>query len=175
MSFTEVVAIDPGTRESAILRFDGERVWFPRIDDNRKLLADYGGVHTKRSTVFAIERFMPYGQRLDVGSLETVWWSGRFYEDLRGDNTILRVPRRDVKSHLLGRASGKDANDAAIRSALVDRFGGIDGKKKAVGTKAEPGPLYGVKKDLWAALAVAVTVWDARSDGEKLDEWARID
>jgi hypothetical protein len=50
------------------------------------------------------------------------------------------------------------ANDATIRQALLDRYG--PGREKAVGTKANPGPLYGIKADLWQALALAVTYSD---------------
>jgi hypothetical protein len=46
------------------------------------------------------------------------------------------------------------AKDANIRQALIDIYGGND---KAIGNKKTPGPLYGIKGDLWAALAVAVT------------------
>lgn len=38
--------------------------------------------------------------------------------------------------------------------ALIDRFGGKDA---AIGRKATPGPLYGITKDLWSALAIAIT------------------
>jgi len=70
---------------------------------------------------------------------------GRFAEVSRGSASL--VFRRDVKMHLCGSARAKDAN---IRQALLDRLG-------PVGTKKAPGPLYGVKSHIWAALAVAVT------------------
>jgi len=58
-----------------------------------------------------------------------------------------------VKLHLCGSARAKDTN---IRQALIDRYGG----SAAIGKKAAPGPLYGVSKDVWSALAVAVTAAD---------------
>jgi len=61
-----------------------------------------------------------------------------------------RISRRAVKLHLCGSARAKDAN---IRQALIDRYGG----SAAIGRKAAPGPLYGVSKDVWSALAIAVT------------------
>jgi hypothetical protein len=57
-----------------------------------------------------------------------------------------------VKMHLCGNTRAKDGN---IRQALLDRFG--PGKAIACGTKKQPGPLYGVSKDVWQALALAVT------------------
>jgi len=49
---------------------------------------------------------------------------------------------------------------------LIDRYGGVGGKRAAIGLKASPGPLHGVSKDVWAALAVAVTYADQRAAGE---------
>ena len=46
------------------------------------------------------------------------------------------------------------AKDSNIRQALLDLYGGD--KRKAIGIKAEPGPLYGIKSHMWAALGVAV-------------------
>ena len=69
-----------------------------------------------------------------------------------------RMDRANVKMHLCGRTTAKDTH---VRQALLARFpqtGG--GKTPAVGTKKQPGPLYGVKNDAWAALAVAVTYAD---------------
>ncbi len=60
------------------------------------------------------------------------------------------LPRRAVKLALCGDSRAKDAN---IRQALIDRFGG----SAAVGRKAAPGPLYGISRDVWSALAIAVT------------------
>jgi hypothetical protein len=55
--------------------------------------------------------------------------------------------------HLCGNARAKDAN---VRQALLDLYG--DGTRQtACGVKSKPGPLYGIKKDEWAALAVGLT------------------
>jgi hypothetical protein len=48
--------------------------------------------------------------------------------------------------HLCNSMRAKDAN---VRQALIDRFG-------PVGTKKQPGKLYGVATHYWAALGVAV-------------------
>lgn len=60
------------------------------------------------------------------------------------------MPRIEVKKHLCHNGAAKDSN---IRQALIDRFG-------PPGVKKEPGILYGVKKDIWAAMAIAVTWFD---------------
>ena len=52
-----------------------------------------------------------------------------------------------------GRPS-EGAAGARTRHALIDRFGGKDA---AIGRKAAPGPLYGISRDMWSALAIAVT------------------
>jgi hypothetical protein len=62
-----------------------------------------------------------------------------------------------VKLHLCGSSRAKDPN---VRTALLDRFGGAGAK----GTKAAPGPLYGIAADLWSALAIAVT-WTDQAAG----------
>ena len=64
----------------------------------------------------------------------------------------MKVYRKEVKLALCNSLRARDSN---IRRALLDRFGPT--RKQAVGTKARPGPLYGVKSHIWAALAVAVT------------------
>ena len=91
--------------------------------------------------------------------LETVFWSGRFAEAV-DPTPVQRLGRKAVKVALCGDARAKDPN---VRQALIDRYGG---KERAIGTKAVPGPLHGVAKDVWAALAVGVA-W--------LDGTARLD
>ena len=54
---------------------------------------------------------------------------------------------------------GSHTTDRYVREALVDRFGGTE---KAVGTKKAPGQLYGMKEDMWSALAVAITCAETR-------------
>jgi hypothetical protein len=50
------------------------------------------------------------------------------------------------------------AKDSSIRQAIIDRYRKPDGKCP---TK-KGGPLHGISGDCWAALAVALTVRDAR-------------
>ncbi len=107
----------------------------------------------------AIEMIASYGMPVGAEVFQTCVWIGRFIETLeRGDmkeEHIELMPRQKVKLALCQSAR---ANDASIRQALIDRYG--PGKDKAIGSKKIPGPLYGLKADLWSALAVGVTWWD---------------
>ena len=53
---------------------------------------------------------------------------------------------------LLGR-KGKRPGSASRRTA--SRI--ANAKAAAIGRKAAPGPLYGISRDVWSALAIAVT------------------
>lgn len=91
---------------------------------------------------------MPVGKEV----FDTCLWIGRFMETWSSQCQL--VYRKDIKIHLCGTVRAKDAN---VRQALIDRHeptGG--GKVPQIGTKQKPGPLYGIKKDVWSALAVAV-------------------
>ncbi len=149
-----VLAIDPGNEQSAyVVLYDdgsiehgmGENKWI------LALLVDYWD--RWEGSQLAIEMIASYGMPVGREVFETCVWIGRFIERWAGPHTL--VYRQDVKLHLCGTARAKDAN---VRQALIDRYG--DSKQKAIGLKATPGPLYGVKKDIWAALAVAVTYAD---------------
>ena len=92
-------------------------------------------------------------QRVGREIFDTVRWAGRFEEAARPTPVAL-LGRKDVVGHMCGSAR---ANDVDVRAALIDRFGGPGGKAAAVGLKASPGPLYGISKDVWSALAIAIT------------------
>ena len=47
------------------------------------------------------------------------------------------------------------AKDSNIRQAVMDMYG--SSKEVAIGNKKKPGPLYGVVKDIWSSLAIAIT------------------
>ena len=141
-----ILAIDPGTHKSAFLVWDGSRVGECGILDNGDLL--------KRLAFFnfpvkwaAIEMIASYGMPVGAEVFETCVWIGRFIERIGQTRLIYR---KDVKMHLCGTPRAKDAN---IRQALIDKLG-------HVGTVNNPGPLFGVKSHLWAALGVAVTAWE---------------
>lgn len=150
-----ILAIDPGTTQSAWVEFAGGLPSAFAIEPNDVVL---DRVRDTTATVLAIESIASYGMAVGAEVFETAVWSGRFiqrWDDRPARGLLRRVYRRDVKLHLCGSSRAKDAN---VRQALIDRYG--PGKDVAIGRKATPGPLYGVSKDVWAALAVAVTVTD---------------
>jgi hypothetical protein len=54
--------------------------------------------------------------------------------------------------------SERDSDDAEIRRRLIERFPATGGGSiPQIGTKAQPGPLYGVSGHCWQALSVVVT------------------
>lgn len=147
-----IIAVDPGSTESAFVVFDGVEITSKGKWANSDLLATLRCVDSA-VPVLVLEKIASYGMAVGSEVFETVYWSGRFHEafakaSIRND--VHRLERLKVKLHLCHNSRAKDAN---IRQALIDRFG-------EVGTKKQPGPLYGVSKDIWAALAVAVTWWD---------------
>lgn len=151
-----ILALDPGTTRSALVALDGLTVVGAWLEPNEAIRARLRfGQWSPAAAVLVVEQVESFGMAVGAEVFETVWWAGRFAECWAGPSA--RLTRRSVKLHLCGTARAKDAN---IRQALLDRYG--PGKERAVGIKASPGPLYGLKADLWAALAVGVTYHDTQ-------------
>lgn len=144
---TSILAIDPGTTQSAWLRYEGDRPAGFGITANDVLLRALrtGGL----PDVVVIEKVESFGMAVGAEVFDTVLWAGRFAEAAHRV-PVVWLPRRTVKLALCADSRAKDAN---IRQALIDRFGG----QAAIGRKAAPGPLYGISRDVWSALAIAVT------------------
>jgi hypothetical protein len=152
-----ILAIDPGNVESGyvIVADDLSRVLEKGKVDNFELLEIIEIMQLKYPVSrVAIEMVASYGMSVGATVFETCVWIGRFTQaflDLGYDeNAIVKIYRKDEKMTLCHSMKAKDSN---IRQALIDRFG-------IVGTKKEPGYFYGFKKDMWAAMAVAVTYHD---------------
>jgi hypothetical protein len=149
----KILAIDPGPVNSAYVLWNGETWIEASIQPNADLRAtleagDYDSA--------AIEMIACYGMAVGKEVFETCLHIGRFIECCI--EATAREPkliyRREIKMHFCNSAKAKDAN---IRQAILDRFGG---KQVAIGLKATPGPLYGIKSHLWAALAIALFIQD---------------
>jgi hypothetical protein len=174
-----ILGIDPGTTHSAwiLIRTDtgAPQAWWHT--ENAILLGCLRGNMTPFSStkapqpagcmltdaMIAIEEITPRRQQfLGQETLDTARWVGRFQEaaSAHGWGSRVQLIRRlDVVVHFCGRAV-KGA-DAVIHDALIDWYGPT--KAKAVGLKHSPGPLYGVTKHIWQALAVAVYVNERRT------------
>jgi hypothetical protein len=150
-----LLAIDPGSLRSAWVLYDhvtGRPIEWAKAR-NDELLELLDGDLADR---MAVEMIASYGMPVGADVFATCLWIGRFIERwLRASWVERSVPqlvyRRQVKLHLCGTPRAKDSN---VRQALIDRYG--PGREKAIGRKASPGPLYGMKADCWSALAVAV-------------------
>ena len=150
----KVLAIDPGNVQSAWLDYDTttDRPTDFGICPNADLLTDIWTWRAHNADVVVVERIESYGMPVGVETFDTVRMEGRIAEACEHQGiTVLGLARKRVKRHLCGDMRAKDPN---VRAALLDRFGGKDA---AVGRKASPGPLYGISKDVWSALALAVT------------------
>lgn len=147
-----ILAIDPGTSESGYVLFDGTRVRESGVLKNDDMLVR---VRQWPAPRLAIEMIASYGMAVGREVFETCVWIGRFQQAWRDPTTVELVYRKDVKLHLCGTPKAKDAN---IRQAILDLFPGAGGgKTPQIGTKAQPGPLYGVSTHAWPALGVAIT------------------
>lgn len=146
-----ILAIDPGTSQSGFVKLYSGRVMTCGVLPNAnvlKLVAAHQGP-------ISIEMIASYGMAVGKEVFETCVWIGRFKQASTKPDAVRLVYRKDVKLHLCGTSKAKDAN---IRQALLDMFPATGGgKTPQIGTKSQPGPLYGVSSHAWAALGVAVT------------------
>lgn len=149
-----ILAIDPGPEESAwvLMSFDGAIVTCGHFSNVELVAMVEAYVGTRN---LAIEDIRCYGMAVGQETLDTCKWIGEFRH--ANNRQVDEIPRLTVKTTLCKTAKATDAN---VRQALIDMYGGS--KKVAVGTKKKPGPLYGVKKHIWSALAVGVTYLEMR-------------
>ena len=148
-----LLAIDPGTRESAIVCLDAFGVPKRAAKYPNDVVLEF--IDGARSQVHhcVIEMVASFGMPVGAEVFETVYWIGRF-ADRFGADWVTRITRNEVKNNL---CHSSRANDASIRQAIIDRFGG---KEVAIGKKKNPGPLFGIAGDEWSALAVGLTYLD---------------
>lgn len=153
----KLLAIDPGNEQSAFVVFDGVRPIEHDILPNDELL-----FHKvmRSSDQLAIEGVACYGMPVGREVFDTCIWIGRFMQRFGSSATTI-VYRADVKLHL---CQSMRAKDPEVRQALLDRFG--PGRAKAIGTKTNRGPCYGIASHCWSALAVAVTWWENKQAKE---------
>ncbi len=147
-----ILAIDPGTTESALVLWDGKNVLSAGIFTNDEII---GILKSTTQKTMAIEMVASYGMAVGASVFETVFWIGRFCEAFPGE--WVKIYRKDVKMHLCHSMRAKNSN---IRQALVDRFGNRP-------TKARPNPVYGDIKlatHMWSAFAIAVYWHDTKGN-----------
>ena len=140
-----VLAIDPGSTESAWLLYDAKTHVIENfsIEANARCLNAIESF-APRVNVVACEMIACYGMAVGREVFDTCVWIGQFWHQANCAGCPFRlVYRLDVKMHLCHNGRAKDPN---IRAALIDRFG-----KDATS---------GIKTHLWSALAVAVTYAD---------------
>lgn len=153
-----LMAIDPGSERSAWVVLDeGRRVLAHAKGANEGVL-DMLRAPVPDVTHVVIEHMSPRGMPTSAQEMETLWWAGRLYEAASAWAIVHRVTRDAVKLHLAGRRSG--VTDATVRALLIDRYGGTGGRAAAVGTKARPGPLHGVRADEWQCIALGLCYLD---------------
>ena len=154
MSTNRIVGIDPGSEVSAVVVYlpDDQRVMSARHSIENEFVLEHL-IPSFANTRIAIEMIESFGMQVGRSVFETCVWIGRFYQQAE---RCERIYRGDVKLHICGTRTAKDAN---IRAALLDRWypGTGGGATPQVGTQDQPGQLYGVAKDSWQALAVAIT------------------
>jgi hypothetical protein len=179
----KILAIDPGPEVSGWCVYDTDRRAVLRSGtgtDNRVLLYLIMDVAEGRELIdgitfdaLAIEDIEYQGRKAGASTFITCKWIGKFgqawYKLGKVDREAHEIKRGDIKTVMCGGHSYTDpetkrqraVDDPEIRAAVIGRHeptGG--GARPQIGTKKEPGPLYGVAGHAWDAVAVAVVFWE---------------
>jgi len=153
----KIMAIDPGSTESAYAFWDCEKHDFVQVEyfpskgilKNEQILTliDF---NAKKVDLMAIEMIQAYGYAVGRSIFETILWIGVFCE--RSPIETRLYTRTMIKSAL-----GGCKTDADVRQAIRQRYG--EARK---GEKLE-----GVKTDIWQALGLAI----ALEENPNLKDW----
>lgn len=149
--------IDPGPRTSGYvkLRITSEGLLVHQAVsamENEKLLCTSLVPDCEADSSWAVIEGIQnsYGRSVGRDVMETVWWSGRFYQHfLRLELPTGQPSRQQVLRSFFGKVP--KGSDSKVREFLLDRFGG---KQVAIGKKKTPGPLYAVTGHAWQALGL---------------------
>lgn len=141
-----ILSIDPGSEQSAfvVLTDNYDIIHFGKWRNHEVL----NRIRDGRHSTLVIEMIASYGMPVGAEVFETCVWIGRFMQ--AANCKVERLYRKEVKLHLCNSVKAKDSN---IIQALKDRFGDK-------GTVKAKGYFYGFAKDIWQAMAVAVTYLD---------------
>ena len=156
----DLLAIDPGTRKSGYVFFEGGKIYQTDTEENKHII-NAGACPAIVVIEWPNLMGLPAGQDVfhtcrEIGRMQQAFIDhrARYYED-EGAADVHFIQRNDVKLMLTGRTVG--ITDAVIRQRLIDLFpptGG--GRVPQIGTKNERGPLYNVKGHAWQALGAGV-------------------
>lgn len=151
-----IFAVDPGYTESAfaLVRMPDFEIIEKGKLPNDDLLNICRRCTAEAVDLAVIEMVACYGMPVGREVFETCVWVGRFLAAT--PQGLQFVYRLDVKRCL---CHDTRANDASIRRALIDRYAQHD-LKTGRGTKKNPDTFYGVKSDIWSAIAVCVTAYE---------------
>ena len=146
-----IACFDPGTDESAVVLYDciKNKVVDHFMLENYFILDKIPYLNADR---LACEMFAPY---LGLGqeTLDACLWAGRFIQrwlDLGKDKqSYSTIFRREVTKALEVKPTKGKSTDGLVRKAVISIVG-------EPGTKAKPGPTYGLVEDEWQALAVGI-------------------
>ena len=156
-----LVAVDPGCARSALVELvDGRprRRW---LAPNAQILAVLRHLWRPDPTAtLVIEAMESYGKPVGREVFDTCVWAGRFCQVWGDDARVAWLPRRQVKLALCGVSVAKDKD---VAQAVRDRYG--PSTAVAVGTTKAPGPLHGLRRDLWAALALGLAYQQQQQEG----------
>lgn len=155
-----IFAVDPGNILSGYCILEGLSVLeFGKIE-NAPLLVKIEALspEEKSKYSFVCEWIESYGMPVGQEVFHTCRWCGIF-EHAWGKN-VNYLSRLQVK---LALCHSVKANDAIIRRRVLDIYG--PEKRKAIGVKKAQGPLYGVKADVWQALALGIAYQEIKSGG----------
>ena len=156
-----ILGIDPGPVTSGVVILVGGKIEATAAAMQNEVLAAMvavgqmtGGDGYARWALdlVACETMQAAYDTIGASTIQTMMWAGEF-RHARRPYPWMELTRQKVKHLVCGRTN---VGDPEVRKALIDRFG-------RVGTKAMPGPTYGVTSHAWSALAVAVAAMMGKS------------
>ena len=141
-----IIGIDPGSKKSAYVWWDGEQILNKGILPNEEIIDMLDGLWAKwrEPIILAIET-MVHIEKGGKSIVHTLLWAGQFYYAWHGEKAF--VERYKVTLALTGKNPSKES-DKLVRQALRTRFG------------TSSGLIHGIKSHLWQAWGLAVVWYD---------------